>query len=154
MGVTVAWGDPDKTAVSMTFAAPWNWAEYDQAVVQVHALLEQVNWPVDVILNLAHGPALPIGRPFAHLGKAITLLRHHIRCLVVIGGSNSSRNILSMFFGIFFPVGHKLFLVNSPEAAQAILTQGIHYSPFLSGNSPGMGKDNRAANPPVLYRTR
>ena len=154
MGVTVAWDDTDQTAVCMTFAAPWDWAEHDRAVVQVHALLEQVNWPVDVILNLLHGPALPIGRPFVHLGKAIALLRSRIRYLIVIGGDTSSRNILSMFFGIFFPVGHQLFLVNSRDAVQAVLTQELRHASIPNGNSHGMGKENRAINPPTLYRTR
>jgi hypothetical protein len=157
MGVTATWDDTEKIAICLTFTAPWDWAQYDRAVAQAQLMLQEVNWPVDVILNLLRGPALPIGRPFAHFGNAVTLLRSRIRCFIVVGGDTSSKTILSMFFGMFFPVGHRLFLVDSVAAAQAALRdqQETRRTPFLNGNLRGMGEGNRAdVQLPDSCRTR
>lgn len=151
MGVTVAWDNADKTVICLNFAAPWHWADYDCAVAQAQVVIQEVNGPVDVIMNLLRGPALPIGRPFAHLGSAVTLLGSRMRKLIIVGGDTSSRNILSMFFGMFFPVGQKLFLVQTLEAAQAILMehQELRRIPFLNGKLPGMGDDKRLTKAPT-----
>jgi len=157
MGVTVTWDDAEQTAICLTFTAPWDWAQHDLAVAQAYLMLQEVNWPVDIILNLLCGPALPIGRPFAHLGNGVTLLRSRIRCFIVVGGDTSSKTILSMFFGMFFPVGQRLFLVNSIEAAQTALRdhQEARRIPFHSGNSRGTGEGNRTGvQLPDYYRTR
>ncbi len=145
MGVTDAWANTDKTALYINCAAPWNWLEYDRAVAQAAVMLQEVDAPVDIIINLSSGSCLPIGRPFTHLGYAVNMLRNRIRYLVIVGGDTSSKNILSMFFGIFFPLGHKLFLVNSLEAAQIMLIedQELFHFPFRRENSCRMGEGNR-----------
>jgi hypothetical protein len=55
MPITIDWDNPEKTAVLITYHAPWTWKEFDVAVKQMVALFDTVQHKVDVIFDIRKG---------------------------------------------------------------------------------------------------
>jgi hypothetical protein len=55
MPITVAWDDPQQTALLFTYERPWTWGEFDAAVEQILTFASVVDHKVDVIFDLRKG---------------------------------------------------------------------------------------------------
>lgn len=74
MPITVEWDTPHKIAVRFTYQRPWTWKDFDVAVEQTIALLDEASQKIDIIFDLRQGglPPADAVRRF----KAAAEIRH------------------------------------------------------------------------------
>ncbi len=89
MRVTVSWDDSDKSILRVEVRDGWDWVAYDKATGEIHALLADVNQPVDVIFQPVDGLAAPM--EFIFLSG---LFDEKVRDVVIVGTDQSFKEAL------------------------------------------------------------
>jgi hypothetical protein len=59
MAVRVNWHNPEKTALKLTFTAPWTWDEFEQVSRQIEAAFASVRHTVDLVVDITAAGDLP-----------------------------------------------------------------------------------------------
>jgi hypothetical protein len=59
MAVSLQWHDAQKSALKLTFTAPWTWDDYEQLSPEIEAAMESVEHPVDLVIDLSEAGDLP-----------------------------------------------------------------------------------------------
>src|SRR5688500_1941902 len=97
MGVTVVWDTEAQTALRFDFVGQWQWNEYDAAVRDAYAFLQQVSHRVDIIANLRPGPHLAVGYVFAHFRATLQLFGGRVGFIAIVNGDPVTRTIIKSF---------------------------------------------------------
>jgi hypothetical protein len=122
--ITVAWDNPEQTAVRLDFKWGWTWLVYDCAVNEAADLIEGATQEVDIILNLLRGPQMPVDYVFSHLRRTLRRLPDNTGCLAIVGGDATARALLSVFFRTIIGAGPETIFVSSLEEARTWLARG------------------------------
>ena len=129
MTITVAWDNPQQTAVLFTYNRPWTWSEFDTAVEQTLAFASAVDHKVDVIFDLRNGGFPP--RDAVQRFKAAAEITHpNVGQYVYVAPGMLTQfvknviQILNRTYGGFgnFKVPNIVF-TKSPEEAREYLAQ-------------------------------
>lgn len=95
MSVTATWDNDEKTAILLTFTAPWTWEAFEQTRDQITAMLHDVNDEIDLIIDVRNGGDIPedaIRRlRRAYSGAALTLRRY-----ILVGAPKSVQELFGV----------------------------------------------------------
>ena len=83
MSVQSKWYDEAQTIIRYTFEDQWTWDDYNAALNHCRALLDTVNYPVDLIYDFNHAPTPP--RNLVTRFWQVSMTRHqNISGLIVV----------------------------------------------------------------------
>ncbi len=106
MGIIVRWDTPDTTAVRLDFPEQCTWADFDQAIDELRALIGSVAHRVDVISNLPSrpvvhikvSPGIHLRDMLAHLGRTVSYIHPNTGSIIIVDASPVAQTFLSTFF--------------------------------------------------------
>ncbi|MGB7338372.1 MAG: hypothetical protein WBC91_05725 [Phototrophicaceae bacterium] len=98
MSVQSKWYDEAQTIIRYTFEDQWTWDDYNAALNHCRALLDTVNYPVDLIYDFNHAPTPP--RNLVTRFWQVSMTRHqNISGLIVVLGSSKLMQMLTSAVG-------------------------------------------------------
>ncbi len=59
MSVSINWNNPEKTALILTFTAPWTWDEYEILSADIQTAFDSVLYDIDLIVDLSKAGDIP-----------------------------------------------------------------------------------------------
>lgn len=59
MPITVAWHNPEKTIIGMTFTGSWTWDDLYRASDETRLLYDTIQHEAHLIMDMQHAPSLP-----------------------------------------------------------------------------------------------
>jgi hypothetical protein len=86
--IAVAWDNADKTICKYAFEPGWNWQDYQEAIKEAEALLNEVTHPVNIIMDFQRAGMLPNGA-INQVQKALSYPRNTNVNLTAIVGANA-----------------------------------------------------------------
>ncbi len=88
MSIKVIWDNEEKTILRYAFEGAWKWTDFQVATKDAAALLDAVDHPVGVIIDLQSSNTVP-DQPLANIKHAFANPRHHNVGLTVVVGANA-----------------------------------------------------------------
>jgi hypothetical protein len=120
MPITPQWANPEKTIIYLIYEKPWKPDEFVAAVRQTNALLDTVDYPVDMIIQMRDGlPSVIDSWPFR------TVMRNfhpNIRNTALVGASDTIRRIITAFMRVMGQ-DHPFFFAATLEEAHHRLAE-------------------------------
>lgn len=103
MTVNVCWDDEDKTIARMDFIGEWTWEEVRQAVTQMRAMMGEVTYNFNFIIDVSEG----IGAPSPFLSQLRNVMQNSnpYMGITVLMGLNDA---ILIFWKIFVQVYGRL----------------------------------------------
>lgn len=100
MAVTFDWHDEDQTLLYITFTGDWGMREFSRAIETIYVMLDEVDHPVDLIINMIDSTA-SMPRLFAQISvremeHLNTRVHANQRQVVIAGGSLFLRTIFNV----------------------------------------------------------
>ncbi len=144
MGIIVDWDTPEKTAVRLDFPEQCSWADFDQAIDELRALIGSVTHRVDVISTLPSRPRVRIRvysgirlkDVLAHLGHTVSYIHTNTGSIVIVGASPIAQSFLSTFFKTSIGFSQRVYFASSLDEAHTFSRpQRYSLSPRPSRNS-------------------
>ena len=120
MGIVVTWDNHQKTILRLELTTPWTWTEYDEATDQLEALLNSVDYRVDVIFDGQYSTSPP-GDGYPHYRRIAESLPLNTGLILVAGVTNEAKAAANYFMPMFPELGARLAFVDSVEEARTIL---------------------------------
>lgn len=126
MTIISQWVNPKQTAIITRFDEKWSWDDFHHAVEEVHRMVAGVHHTVDLIM--LHHADQPPGDSMGQFRRAFTDQPHNVGKVIVAYPKMraAALRIIKLFARVFDrPVsgGTKVFIVQSLEEAQALLTK-------------------------------
>lgn len=59
MSVSIQWNTPEKTALILTFTAPWTWDQYEELSDNIQTTFDSVIYDIDLIVDLSKAGDIP-----------------------------------------------------------------------------------------------
>jgi hypothetical protein len=117
MPITLEW-ENDNTLLIVNFDDDWTDDEYYEAVTEANRQVEERGQKVDVILNTSESGVLG-NTPFFKRGKrTLNVMPKNVKRLLIVGGNELSRAMVSTFFKIYKPAGVEIEMVGSMYIAR------------------------------------
>lgn len=101
MGIQVRWDNPQKDILLCIFEESWNWQDYQAAMEQGRALIDSVDYAVDVIFDFQRTHFAPSGA-LRHLGNSFrSLADAHLNRLVIVGATGILHIIVEVLNNLY-----------------------------------------------------
>ncbi len=133
MSIPISWRDASHTVLVQNFNGQWTLDDYYETVEETYSLIDTVNHPVDVIVDITQNPG-STSRLIAAAGEVAdeeTPARVHPnqRMLVVVGGGQFMRTIVQMGMKYAPWIARTLAAADSyDEARQLINKRRVGYT--------------------------
>jgi hypothetical protein len=101
----------------------WTWAEFDEAVDQIVALIRSVPQRVDVIVLSPQ--RFPSGFPLVHLQRVVVLLPRNTGKIVLVNNSPFQRRLNNILMTIFLALKKQVVFVDSVDEAYEVFTERV-----------------------------
>jgi hypothetical protein len=123
MRIPVVWENDDKTVVRFDERGSWTWAEFDEAVDRIVALIRSVPHRVNIIVLSPE--RFPSGFPLVHFQRVVLLLPHNTGKIVLINNSPFQRRLNNILMTIFPALKKQVVFVDSVDEAYEVLTERV-----------------------------
>src|SRR5215813_10030541 len=121
MPVTAYWANPDRTIIYFVSEKPWNAMDFQAGVLQANALLDTVNHPVDMIIEIRSGMPNIVGSwPFR---AAMRNFHRNIRNTALVGANDFLRRTITTFMRVLGQQNHPFFFAATLEEAHQRLAE-------------------------------
>ena len=126
MSIDFAWDNDDQTVLRLVATAPWNWNDFHKGMRRATFLLDTVDHPVELIIDLRQSNTLPAGA-LGHVRSLGKPLHPNMRTrLIIIGLDPSVAGPLGGADGIY-QVGERLIhFVKTDDEAQAVIVAWLN----------------------------
>jgi hypothetical protein len=115
MPITVSWHDASKTIVHLSYLKPWNWPEFETAIVEANALMDTVDHPVDMIVQMHDG--LPREISPARFRTIFQHFHRNIRSTALLGANDLIRVTITAFMRVLGQDHREFFFAASIDDA-------------------------------------
>lgn len=115
MPITVTWIDAEKTVVHLSYLKPWDWTEFEAALNEANALLDTVDHPVDMIVQMHDG--LPREISPARFRTIFSHFHRNIRSTALLGASDLIRITITAFMRVLGQDHRNFFFAASLDDA-------------------------------------
>jgi hypothetical protein len=118
MPVSIDWTDDSRTLARYEILAPWTWDDLHTAAERLDAMLDSVDHPVDVLIDVRQMGSLP-SSALGHL-RSLTqqTARHpHWRLSLIIGASRLVQALMNTLTLLHPQIGARYVVVESEEQA-------------------------------------
>lgn len=122
MGIKVNWYDKDKTIVRYEFEGQWRWDDLHEAIKQVNALLESVNHPVYIIIDVTEGTIVPAGA-FSHMRMRSMNAAPNWAGGIFVGMNTFLKTLITTFIKVYPKLGERYAVCNTMDEALAVIAE-------------------------------
>jgi hypothetical protein len=122
MAIQVEWDNAEHTILRLIFTNPWTWDEFYEMRSQVTALCSGINYPVDAVVDMSKGRALP-PNALTHLSKGAAKIPPNQGIIVGIGGDAFIRSMADMALAQAPHLAGKLQMVKNWDEAYSAIAQ-------------------------------
>ncbi len=86
MPVTIGWDNPEKTVALESIEGNWGLAETHAALDDLERMIDEVNRPIDIIVDLSNAKGSPTNLTLA-AGRVDRILRGNVNRTVIVGAN-------------------------------------------------------------------
>lgn len=125
MPASITWDDKSQTVLRYILTGTWTWAEFRLGVDEAVALINSVDHPVDVILDLRNSESLPLDNPFPTLKYMVSVVPPNASqtAFIIVGGQSLMVALVNSLQKIY-PTDNKIAFVPTVQAARKIIYAG------------------------------
>lgn len=127
MGITILWDNEEKTIIRYVYEGRWVWDDLHHARVQVHEMLNTVNHPVGIIVDVRESTLVPNGALSQGRQFATTSPTTHPNegRTIIVGANTFLRSMYDLFRKIYTTLSGNLDVDFAPtlESARQNLAQ-------------------------------
>ncbi|MEO8606916.1 MAG: hypothetical protein ABI690_03495 [Chloroflexota bacterium] len=125
MGIHIEWDNQTQTTIRQVFDPHWTWDDFYGAKQKVDAMIDAVQQPVGLILDMPANVVIP-ANALSH-GKQYIDTEHPNLFLIVIVSTNQLLQMLYSVFGKVYPIAtHHVRMAATMDAAREILSHTRH----------------------------
>src|SRR5688572_29472621 len=96
MAIEISWADPEKTIILALFNGEWTWEDYANAIGQIIALTDGLEYRIDQLLDMRESGAIPQGPALAYINRSYHLVKDiNIRLTVLVGANAILHGLIS-----------------------------------------------------------
>jgi hypothetical protein len=117
MPISVTWLNPEKTIIHLSYIKPWNWSDFESAVIQANMLLDTVDHPVNMIIQMHDG--LPREINPARFRTVFSNFHKNIRSTALLGASDMVRVSINAFMRVLRQERFSFFFASTVDDAAA-----------------------------------
>ena len=120
MSVNVTWENDERTIIRLAVWGRWQWCELHAAKVQIEAMLDTVDYPVNILACGELDNWLPLG----FNENMLELTRHihpNVHRVVIVYNNTLFEQLFNLFARLFGGFPYEFVFVKSLEEAQAHL---------------------------------
>ena len=121
MAVSVDWINDEKTIIRIHYTKPWIWAEFETAVKEANALMDTVDHPLDMVIQMDGG--LPPAIRASQFRSIFSDFHRNIHQTALIGASSMIRITITAFMNVMGQ-NKEFFFATSLEDAIKGFDQG------------------------------
>jgi hypothetical protein len=122
MGVEVRWANPEKTAILFVYVHPWSWDDLYVAREMRDFMMDEVDHPVTVIIDLSASKQLP-PNVFAGIKKMWEKKHAKSARIILVGTSPLIRSASEVFMRITPGMSSRVRMVATLDDAYSVLSQ-------------------------------
>lgn len=127
LNIAVAWRDPSHTVLVQDFNTRWTLDDYFATVERTYAMIDTVDHPVDVIVDVSGDPA-SASRLIAAAGEAANAtsgarVHRNQRLMVVVGGGQMMRTVVQMADRYAPRIAATLFAADTLDEARVVINR-------------------------------
>ena len=122
MSIEIAWDDEAQTIIRFTFASPWTWNEYSQAIAAAWDLAKSVDHPTDTITDMSQSRLWPDG-VFTNIRRSVVEIPETTQCVVLVGGGLFVDMAIGVLRRVYRSPGARFMLAKSVEEARDLIRQ-------------------------------
>ena len=97
MSLPVAWDNQAQTVLRIDLAGQWGWKEYDAAIDEAYAMIREVDYTVDVIIDLSDCAAFPQIQSLRHFQRMLTQKPDNLGMMIASGGDPFVSGLFASF---------------------------------------------------------
>jgi hypothetical protein len=116
MSVEVRWVNAEKTAVLVQAIFPWDWQQSNAAKQQMDNLLETVNQPVALIIDLSQAQRVP-PNTISNVNLMMLNKHPHVSRVILVGLGSFFQIITNIIIRLYPEFQNILVLTNTLDAA-------------------------------------
>jgi hypothetical protein len=122
MTINIVWDNPEKTIARYDYEGKWSWEELYKALQEFHQMLDTVNHPVDVIIDMQRTRLLP--ENVLARGSNVGQMVHPNQGITVVVGANSLvRAMADLYKRIYAKKAANFFMASKLDEAHAIIAK-------------------------------
>lgn len=87
MGITVGWDHEEKKVIRWDFDRNWRWDDFQRAVDQSVVMSNEIDYPVDIIVNLTETPFFPPGSIVSNVKRGMLAATQRNGKVILTGGN-------------------------------------------------------------------
>ncbi|MEP7285766.1 MAG: hypothetical protein ABI947_08360 [Chloroflexota bacterium] len=122
MSVTGSWDNDDKQAVRFVFVGKWTWEEFSSAINTINPIAEKADYVVDGIFDFTNSAIIP-DQALSNFRVLFKSRPANSGVLVAVTTLSLIESLATVFGKIYAKLGEQFFVVNSIEAAHALLEE-------------------------------
>ncbi|HVO69881.1 MAG TPA: hypothetical protein VMT24_07545 [Aggregatilineaceae bacterium] len=96
MGIRVTCDDPDKGIIRYEFERMWNWDDFVKATLDDDNLLDPVDHPFTLILDMRRSTEIPT-QTVTWLSSAVDLIQPRLKMVVFVGDNAWAETLVNIF---------------------------------------------------------
>jgi len=102
MAILVRCDDPDRGIIRYEFEQTWNWADFVRATQEDDTLLDPVDRPFTLILDMRHSGEIPTTL-LTNIGSALDLVQPRLKMIVFVGDNAWAESLVNIFSSGYGP---------------------------------------------------
>jgi hypothetical protein len=140
MAIKVTWVNSEKTIAQYNFEGRWTWDDLYHAVQEIKTMLDSVPHQVDIVIDLRNNQSVPPGT-LIHLRSITLAASPNWGMGVFVGVNGFIRTLLTTFVKVYPKLGGRYAIVESPEAALALIAERRKKHPSGGNDTAAMGSE-------------
>lgn len=123
MSITVNWYDEKHTAVVNKLVGSWTWDELFRAIDQTAALMDTVDYPVNIVLDMRQTQHVPTLLPSAlrKVANAPTMNHRNSGAFIFVGAKAFIKSMFSIFSTLYPRAAEKYRFAETEAQLEAAL---------------------------------
>ncbi len=118
--IEINWDNDDKTVMRYTYQGQWTWQEFYGVMEQSHQMMDTVDHPVDILVDMRASAQIPQGAVTQF--RRIANVRHpNTGTIVAVTEARVARMLYDIFATVFRPIASRYHIVQTIDEAYAAI---------------------------------
>jgi hypothetical protein len=122
VGILVTWDNADQTILRWELNGHWDWTEFQDAQNQSTAMLQSVAHITDILVDVTHNRALPLGA-LGQFHNYRPTIASNVGQVVVVGASSYIKTTIQMLKNYVPYFGRRYDYADSMDEARKLLLE-------------------------------
>lgn len=143
--IDVNWDEKDKSIIRMAITGDWTWEEYHDGTHQVSEMMNDVDYRVDVVMEMGEAGPLPMSAASLHLKSGLERMPDNHGVTVIVEADKLTRMVIESLDRVLPAARDHFFFAGSVSAARRV----ILVQRGASFNNSGIDSETR----PIIPRS-